>query len=101
MPIYPGDRNKRIGRENENDNPVRKWYICSSIITLIFGFFMTLGRHLGFRHVPGKTGTTLQKCCIYVVVSQGNAGNKVEKWKFLGLKSNNCVEFSVLNVFSS
>ena len=41
MPIYPGDSNRRIGRKNENDNPVRKWYICSSIITLIFGFFMT------------------------------------------------------------
>ena len=32
MPIYPGDSNKRIGRENENDNPMRKG---SSIITLI------------------------------------------------------------------
>ena len=30
MPIYPGDRNRRIGRKNVNDNPVRKWYICSS-----------------------------------------------------------------------
>ena len=39
--------------KNENDNPVRK---CSSIITLIFGFLMTLGRHSGFRHVPGETG---------------------------------------------
>ena len=38
MPIYPEDSNRRIGRKNENDNPVRK---CSSIITLIFGFFMT------------------------------------------------------------
>ena len=24
MPIYLGDRNRRIGRKNENDNPVRK-----------------------------------------------------------------------------
>ena len=72
MPIYPGDSNRIIGRKNENDNPVRK---CSSIITLIFRFFMTLG-----RHVPGETGTTLQKGCFYVVVSQGNSGNKVEKW---------------------
>ena len=78
--IYPGDRNRRIGRKNENDNPVRKCYICSSIITLIFGFFMTLGRHSGFRHVPGETGTTLQKGCFYVVVSQGNSGNEVGKW---------------------
>ena len=77
MPIYPGDSNRRIGRENENDNPVRK---CSSIITLIFRFFMTLGRHSGFRHVPGETGTTLQKGCFYVVVFQGNSGNKVGKW---------------------
>ena len=42
MAIYPGDSNRRIGRKNENDNQVRKWYICSSIITLMFGFFMTL-----------------------------------------------------------
>ena len=28
MPIYPGDSNRRIGRKNENGNPVRKWYIC-------------------------------------------------------------------------
>ena len=75
---YPGDSNRRIGRKNENDNPVRKW-LCSSIITLIFGFFKTLGRHSGFRHVPGETGTTLQTGCFYVVVSQGNSGNKVEK----------------------
>ena len=71
VPIYPGDRNRRIGRKNENDDPVRKWYICSSIVTLIFGVFMTLGRHSGFRHVPGETGTTLQKGCFYGVVSQG------------------------------
>ena len=36
---------------------------------------MTLGRHSGFRHVPGESGTTLQKGCFYVVVSQGI------KWK--------------------
>ena len=42
----PGDG--RIGRKNENNNRVRQWYICSSIIKLIFGFFMTLGRHSGF-----------------------------------------------------
>ena len=100
VPIYPGDRNRRIGRKNENDNPVGKWYICSSIITLIFGFFMTLGHHSGFRHVSGETGTTLQKGCFYVVVSQGNTENKVGKWLFLDLKSNNWVEFSVFNVFS-
>ena len=79
MPIYPGDRNRRIGRKNENDNPVRKRYICSSIITLIFGFFMTLGRHSGLRHVPEETGTNLKKGCFYVVVSQGNSENKVGK----------------------
>ena len=61
VPIYPGDGNRGIGRKNENDNPVRKWYICSSIITLIFGFFMTLGHHSGFRHVPGETGTIRKK----------------------------------------
>ena len=58
VPIYPGDSNRRIGRKNEIDNPVRK---C-----------MTLGRHSGFIHVPGETGTTLQKGWFYVVVSQGN-----------------------------
>ena len=77
VPTYPGDSNRRIGRKNENDNPVRK---CSSFITLIFRFFMTLGHHSGFRHVPRETGTTLQKGCFYVVVSQGNSGNKVGKW---------------------
>ena len=55
MAIYPGDSNRRIVRQNENDNPVRNWYICSSIITLISGFFMTLGRHSGFIHVPGES----------------------------------------------
>ena len=84
VPIYPGDSNRRIGRKNENDNPVRMWwYICSSIITLIFGFFMTLGRHSGFRHVPGETRTTLQKGCFDVVVSHGNQGIKWENGNFL------------------
>ena len=41
---------------------------------------MALGRHAGVRHVPGGTGTTLQKGCFYVVVSQEKSGNKVEKW---------------------
>ena len=36
---------------------------------------MTLGRHSGFRHVPGETETTLQKGYFYVVVSHGNSGN--------------------------
>ena len=67
VPIYPGDRNRRIGRKNENDNPVRKWYICSSIITLIFGFFMTLGCHSWFRHVPGETGTTCKKAVLMLL----------------------------------
>ena len=82
---YILETNRRIGRKNENDNPVRKWYKWSSITTLIFGFFLTLGRNSGFSHVPGETG---------------NSGNKVGKWQFLDLKSNNCVEFSVFNVFS-
>ena len=77
---YPGDSNRRIGRKNENDNPVRKWYLCSSIIALMFAFSIALGRHSGFRHGPGETGKTLQKGCICVVVSQGNSGNKVGKW---------------------
>ena len=76
MPIYPGDSNRRIGRKNENDNPVRKWYICSSIITLIFGFFMTFR----VQTCTWRNWTNLQKGSFYIVVSQGNSGNKVEKW---------------------
>ena len=41
---------------------------------------MALGHHLGFRHGPGETGTTPAKTLFYVVVSQGNSGNKVGKW---------------------
>ena len=37
---------------------------------------MTLSRHSGFKHVPEETGTTLQKCRFYVVVSQGIQGIK-------------------------
>ena len=64
-------------QKQENWKEKWKWQssekvVCSSIITLIFGFFMTLGHHSGFRHVFGETGTTLQKGCFYVVVSQGN-----------------------------
>ena len=32
-----------IGRKNENEYPVRKWYICSSIITLMFDLNMNFG----------------------------------------------------------
>ena len=74
VPIYPGDSNRRIGRKNENVNPVRVVYICSSIITLIFGFFMT------FR---GSDWRNWKKGCFYIVVSQGNSGNKVENGHFL------------------
>ena len=76
MPLYPEDSNRRIGRKNENDNPVRKWYICTSIITLIFGFFMTFrgsDMYLEKLEQPAKG-------CFYIVVSQGNSGNIVEKW---------------------
>ena len=41
---------------------------------------MALDGHSGFRHVPGETGKTLQKGCFNAVVSQGNSGNKVNKW---------------------
>ena len=51
---------------------------------------MALG-HSEFRHGPGETGKPYKKA-VYVVVSQGNSGNKG--------KSNNCVEFSVFNIFS-
>ena len=83
VPIYPGDRNRRIGRKNENDNPVRKWYICSSIVTLIFGFFMTLSYHSGFRHVTGETGTTLQKAVFMLLFPREIQGIKWENGNFL------------------
>ena len=57
--------------------------LCSSIITLMFGSSMALGRHSRFRHVPGETGKTLQKGCFYVVVSQGKPGNKVGNGNYL------------------
>ena len=41
-----------------------------------------------------------KKADFYVVVSQGNSGNKVGKWQFLDLQSNNCGGFSVFSVFS-
>ena len=77
MPIYPGDSNRGIGRKYENVNPVKVVYICSSIITLIFGFFMT------FRGSDWRNWNNLQKGCFYIVVSQGNSGNKVENGHFL------------------
>ena len=83
MPIYPGDRNRRIGRENENDNPVRKWYICSSSITLIFEFFMTLCRHSGFRLVPGETGTTSKKVVFMLLFPREIQGIKWKNGNFL------------------
>ena len=51
----------------------------------MFAFLMALG-HSGV-HTWTWTG-------------QGNSGNKVGKWQFLDLKSHNCVEFCVFNVFS-
>ena len=74
---YPGDSNRRIGRKNENDNPVRKLYICSSIVTLM------LGRHSGFRHVPGETGKTLQKGYFMLLFPSEIQGIKWENGKFL------------------
>ena len=66
VPIYPGDRNRRIGRKNENDNPVRKWY-------MFFNHYINLWVFHDIRssfRVSGETGTTLQKGCFYVVVYQ-------------------------------
>ena len=80
MPIYPGDSNRRIERKNENDNPVRK---CSSIITLIFRFFMTSGRHSGFRHVPGETGTTCKKSVFMLLFPREIPGIKWKNGNFL------------------
>ena len=53
-----------------------------------------------FFNGPGETGKPCKKAAFCVVASQGNSGNKVGKWKFLELKSNNCVEFCVFNIFS-
>ena len=61
---YHGDSNRTIGRRHENDNPVRKLYICSSIITLMFGSDMDLEK----LEKPAKR-------LFFVVVSQGNSGN--------------------------
>ena len=99
VPIYPGDSNRRIGRKNENDNPVR-------VVYMFFNYYINL---LVFHDIRSsfrvqtctwRNWNNLQKGCFYIVVSQGNSGNKVEKWQFLDLKSNNCVEFSMFNVFS-
>ena len=59
---------------------------------------MELG-HSEFKHGSVETGETLPKGCFYVVVSQRNSGNEIVEWYFY-LKSNNCVEFCVFNVFS-
>ena len=83
MPLYPADSNRRIERKNENDNPVRKWYICSSIITIMFGFFMTLGRHSGFRHVPGETRKPCKKAVFMLLFPRGIQGIKWENGNFL------------------
>ena len=74
-----GGRNRRIGRKNENDNPVRKWYICSSIITLMFGFFMALGRHSGLRHVPGETEKPYKKV-VFMLLFPREIQGIVGKW---------------------
>ena len=39
MPIYPGDRNRRIGRKNENVNPLRVVYIY---IYMFFNHYINL-----------------------------------------------------------
>ena len=80
MPIYPGDSNRRIGRKNENDNPVR---MCFLIVTLIFVFFMTLGRHSGFRHVPGESGTTCKKAVFILLFLREIHGIKWGNGNFL------------------
>ena len=74
MPIYPGDSNRRIGRKNENVNPVRVVYICSSIITLIFEFFMTC------RGSDWRTGTTCKKAVFILLFPREIQGIK---WKMV------------------
>ena len=55
---YPGDSNRRIGRKNENDNPVRKLYICSPIITSTFAFFNDI-----LMVIQGSDMEKLEKTC--------------------------------------
>ena len=44
---------------------------------------MTLGRHSGFRHVPGETGTTLQKGCFMLLFPREIQGIEWENGNFL------------------
>ena len=69
----------RIGRKNENDNPVRKLHICSLIITL-FAFLMTLG-HSEFRYGPGETGKS-KKAVFMLLFPREIQGIKWENGNF-------------------
>ena len=44
---------------------------------------MTLGRHSGFRHVPGETGTTMQKAVFMLLFPREIQGIKWENGNFL------------------
>ena len=74
MPIYPRDSNRRIARKNENVNPVRVVYICSSIITLIYWFFMT------FRGSDWRNWNNLLKAVFILLFSREIHGIK---WKMV------------------
>ena len=80
VPIYPGDSNRRIGRKNENVIPVRVVYIY---IYMFFNHYINLGFFMTFRGSDWRNWNNLQKGCFYIVVSQGNSGNKVENGHFL------------------
>ena len=63
MPIYPGDSNRRIGRKNENVNPVR-------VVYMFFNHYINLWVFhdiQGFRHVPGETGTAC-KTAVFILL---------------------------------
>ena len=75
---YPGDSNRRIGRKNENDNPLRKRhmffnrYINVCFFHGIRSFRVQIWTWRNWKN-PAKR---LFLCCF----SQGNPGNKLEKW---------------------
>ena len=79
VPIYPGDSNRRIGRKNENDNPVR-------VVYMFFNHYINLWVFhdiQGFRHVPGETGTTCKKAVFILLFSREIQGIKWKNGNFL------------------
>ena len=49
----------------------------------MFGFFMALGHHSGFRHVPGATGKPCKKAVFMLLFPRVIQGIKWENGNFL------------------